>query len=238
MLPTTALRVPRLADRRDNGLMGVNRIIRVAVVEDQPLYQEMLVGVLGKTGHVEVVARASGAVAARDAITSAEVDVALLDVELADGNGVALGVQLRRSQPNIGIVLLSSHDVLGLLLDLPADVRRGWCYLSKTSSLTRQLLSDAIVAAAAGHTMIDPELVARSAPRAESSLAQLSGRQWEVLRLVAQGLSNIAIAERLELSPRSVENHLHTIYGVLGIPEDHNPRVSAVLRFVEESSRA
>ncbi len=221
-----------------NDNMSGAKKTRIALVDDQPLYLEMLSSVLGGHPNIELVLAAAGAAEARANLRPGMVDVAILDVDLADGNGVGLGISLRRADPNIGIMLLSSQDVMELLLDLPADVRRGWSYLSKTASLSTQSLVDAIEATARGETVLDGELVRRARPREGSLLAQLSKRQYEVLQLVAQGLSNTGVAEALEISARSVENHLNAIYTALEIPEGRNARVSAVLKLVEESSRA
>ncbi|GMA28151.1 response regulator transcription factor [Arenivirga flava] len=211
--------------------------LRVAVVEDQPLYRAMLVQLLDADPRTEVVVEASGAAEARRRIMPGRVDVAILDIELGDGNGVGLGVSLRRADPDLGVLLLSSRDVMELLLDLPSDVRRGWSYLSKTTSTSPDSLFTALTATAEGRTVLDPELIGRSVPRAGSALARLSDRQLQVLTLVAEGLSNAGIAERLGLSSRSIENHLNAIYAALELPEGHNSRVSAVLRLIEETSR-
>jgi len=225
-----------LVPERDPNL---SRNLRVAVVEDQPLYRDMLVSLLTAEPGVDVVAVASGAVAARELIIPGGVDVAILDVELGDGNGVGLGLSLRARDAALGIVLLSSHDVMTLLLDLPEDMSSGWSYLSKTSSTTMATLMHALRETAAGGTVLDPGLVDRARPRSGSAIAGLSARQYQVVQLVAQGLTNTAIAERLELSPRSVENHLNTIYAALDLEPNgsRNPRVAAVLQFIEESSR-
>jgi len=213
--------------------------LRIAVVEDQPLYRSMLVTLLEAQPGVSVVAVASGASEARQVISAGEVDVAIVDVELGDGNGIGLGVSLRRTDERLGILLLSSHDVMSLLLDLPSDQTLGWSYLSKNSSTTISTLMHALRETAAGGTVLDPELVDRATPRSGSAIAVLSPRQYQVLQLLAQGLSNAGIAERLEISSRSVENHLNSIYATLGIEASstHNPRVAAVLQFIEESAR-
>jgi len=213
--------------------------LRVAVVEDQPLYRSMLVSLLDSQPGVTIEAVASGAAEARSAILPGLVDVAILDVELGDGNGIGLGVSLCREDARLGILLLSSHDVMGLLLDLPTDLTRGWSYLSKTSSTTIATLMRALRETAAGGTVLDPELVDRATPRSGSVIATLSPRQYQVLQLLAQGLSNAGIAERLEISSRSVENHLNSIYATLDIEANstRNPRVAAVLQFIEESAR-
>jgi DNA-binding NarL/FixJ family response regulator len=211
--------------------------LRVGVVEDQPLYRDMIVALLRAQPGVEVPLVASGASEARAAFEPGSIDVAVLDVHLEDGNGLALGVSLRRRDPGLGILLLSSHDVMELLLDLPADVRDGWSYLAKNSGTSADVLVRAIASTAEGRTVIDPELASRAFRREGSSLSELTTRQYEVLQLVASGLSNAGIAERLGLSERSIENHINAIYSLLGLPRDRNQRVSAVLRFIEETSR-
>lgn len=209
---------------------------RVAIVEDQPLYRSMLRALLEARG-ITVVAEAAGAADARTAIAPGSADVVLLDIHLADGNGIGLGVSLRRADPSLGIVLLSSQDAVELLLDLPADVRRGWCYLSKTSATSAQSLLVAIASARRGETMIDPEVLRRLTRRRGSSLAALTDRQFEVLGLVAQGYSNQGIATRLGLSVKSIENHLGSVYAALDIPADQNQRVASVLRLIDETVR-
>ncbi len=214
------------------------RVLRVALVDDHPLYRDMLSGVLALEPGLEVVAQCDSLASARAAIAPGEVDVAILDADLPDGSGVVLGTALRRADPRLGILLVSSHDVMEYLIDLPGDVRQGWGYLSKNSPLsTRQTVVDAIQAVSRGITALDPDLVRRARPRVGSPLAQLSARQLDVLRLVARGLSNAGVAEQLGISARSVENHLNLIYAALGVPEGGNARVSAVLRFIEDSSR-
>lgn len=212
--------------------------LRVAIVDDHPLYREMLSAVLAASTEVVVSVEAGGVAEALRLIEPGEVDVAVLDVDLPDGNGVGLGVQLRRRSPAIGILLISSQDVMEFLVDLPQDVRKGWSYLSKNSPLSStRTIVEAIQATAEGVTVLDPVLVARARPRTGSALAGLSARQYEVLTLVALGLSNAGVAERLGISARSVENHLNLVYAALALPAHNNSRVSAVLRFIEDSSR-
>jgi len=212
-------------------------VVRVAIVEDQPLFRTMLERTLGQVDGLDVVASVGTATDARHALQPGVTDVALLDIDLPDGNGIALGVTLRRQQPGIGVLLLSAHDAMDLLLDLPPDVGHGWGYLSKNSSTSEELLVHAVRSAAVGETVLDPELLARISPRAGSDVARLTHRQYEVLRLLAAGLSNAGIGERLGITEKSVQNHVNALYGTLGIDADpaRNPRVSAALRLLEET---
>lgn len=214
--------------------------VRVAVVEDQPLYRSMLESALAAEPTLHVVAAVGTASEALRILTPGVADVLVLDIELPDDNGIALGVTLCRAQPRLGVVLLSAHDMLHLLTGLPRDIPATWSYLSKSTSTTTTTLVRAILAAARGQQMLDPELVSRMAPRARSSITRLTDRQLAVLRLLAQGLSNAAIGAELGITEKSVQNHVNAVYATLGIDADrkHNPRVVATLRLIEETARA
>lgn len=214
--------------------------VRVALVEDQPLFRTMLERTLTGAAGLQVVAAVGTTTEAMRLLRPGFADVAVLDIDLPDGNGIALGVTLRRRQPNLGILLLSAHDAMDLLLDLPQDVASGWGYLSKTSTTSEELLISAVRAAAVGETVLDPALLAKVKPRAGSDVARLTDRQYEVLRLLAAGLSNSGIGERLGITEKSVQNHVNATYATLGIDADpqRNPRVSAALRLLEESGPA
>jgi DNA-binding NarL/FixJ family response regulator len=218
---------------------ATTRPLRVGVIEDQPLLGGMLGDLLAGAPGITFVGRAGTVAEARRVFLPGTVDVLTMDIELPDGNGVSLGVSLRRAQPGLGIVLLSAYDLMDMLLEMPADVRDGWSYLSKTSSLTREVLLEAVRASARGETMLDPELIDRTRPRAGSSLESLTDRQYAVLQLLATGRSNTGIASRLGIAEKSVQNHLTAIYAALGIEHDtsSNPRVSAVLALLAESGR-
>ncbi|WP_029292070.1 response regulator transcription factor [Cellulomonas sp. HZM] len=214
--------------------------LRVAVVEDQPLFRSMLERTFSGTDGLHVVAAVGTTTEAMRVIRPGAVDVAVLDIDLPDGNGIALGVTLRRSHPTLGILLLSAHDAMDLLLDLPRDVAAGWGYLSKTSSTSEEALVSAVRAAAVGETVLDPALLAKVRPRAGSDVARLTDRQYEVLRLLSSGLSNAGIGERLGITEKSVQNHVNAMYATLGIDADpqRNPRVTAALRLLEQTGPA
>ncbi|WP_368497410.1 response regulator [Herbiconiux sp. A18JL235] len=220
--------------------MAERRRIRVAVVEDQPLYRQMLTSALAGAEGLEVVAVASSCTNARAVVPDSDADVVVLDIQLGDGSGIDLGLELRHSMPRLGVLLLSATDSLDALLDLPRSSVRGWSYLSKDSALSLASVVRAIEVTAEGRTALDPELVERRRPRRGSGLARLSPRQYEVLRLLAQGLSNAGIAARLGIAPRSVDNHINAIYAELGLASGGvtNPRVGAALRFIDESSES
>lgn len=214
--------------------------VRVALVEDQPLFRSMLQRTLDEAPGLHVVAALGTSGEATRTLRPGLADVVVLDIDLPDGNGIALGVTLRRSQPRLGVLLLSAHDAMDLLLDLPRDVAAGWGYLSKTSSTSEEVLVAAVRAAAVGETVLDPELLARVTPRAGSAVSRLTDRQYEVLRLLASGLSNAGIGHKLGITEKSVQNHVNALYATLGIDADpsRNPRVSAALKLLEETGPA
>ncbi|MFD4990942.1 response regulator transcription factor [Cellulosimicrobium cellulans] len=217
----------------------VTQVTRVGIVEDEALMRGMLEETLSAQESVRVVHAVPGATEARLVFAPGSCDVALLDVNLPDGNGVALGLALQRADPDLAVMLLSSEDVMGLFTTVQDQATRPWSYLSKRSSFARDVLVRAVVAAARGEVVLDPYLVRRSTPRAGSDVAGLTPAQFGVLRLVAEGLSNQAAAERLGINERSVESHLKSIYQRLGIDgAGHNRRVAAVLAFLEQTGRS
>jgi DNA-binding NarL/FixJ family response regulator len=213
-------------------------VARVAIVEDEALMRAMLEKTLGEQEGLRVVHSVPGAQEARLVIAPGTCDVAILDVNLPDGNGVGLGLQLQRADPRLAIMLLSSEDVMGLFASVQDEASRPWSYLSKRSSFASDVLTRAVLAVARGEVVLDPYLVQRSTPRAGSALSELTPAQLSVLRLVAEGLSNEAAADRLGLAERSVESHLQAIYQRLGVTGDgQNRRVAAVLAFLEQTGR-
>jgi len=214
-------------------------VVRLGIVEDQPLFRNMLEMTLGADEGMRVVAAVGTVAEARKSLPPKSIDVVVMDIDLPDGNGISLAVTMCRVQPGLAVLLLSAHDSMDLLLDLPGDVASGWSYLSKTSATTASALVCAVRAAARGETTLDPALLDRMKPRAGSAVARLTDRQYAVLRLLAQGLSNAGIGEKLKITEKSVQNHMNGIYAGLGIDANpvRNPRVSAALRLIEETGR-
>ena len=210
--------------------------LRLGIVEDHPIFLDLLSDALGRYEDFTVTATASSVGEAKKWFNPDELDVIVLDIELPDGNGVGLGVQLRRANPKLGVVLFSDRDLLELVQNLPADVQSGWSYLTKSSTKSIDTLAATIRATSRGKSIIDPSLVSRSRARPGSPLASLTPRQFEVLRAVARGESNQGIANLLGIAENSVGNHLIAIYDTLGIPDGKNARVAAVLEFLEDTA--
>jgi DNA-binding NarL/FixJ family response regulator len=215
--------------------------IRVAVVEDEPLYRGLLEHYLRRHPRLEVVGAYADGPAALEGVPGVKPDVVTLDIELSGKlDGIQVGLALRKQLPRLGIVILSNHADPRFLGALPHEVTSGWSYLLKKSVSDIETLDRAVEGAANGNVTLDPAIVAGIRPRAGGPLARLTPRQRDIIGLVAQGLTNAAIAHRLVLAEKSVENQLTAIYGELGIdrrdvdPSIH-PRVSAVLAYLSES---
>ncbi|SIQ84525.1 DNA-binding response regulator, NarL/FixJ family, contains REC and HTH domains [Cellulosimicrobium aquatile] len=217
--------------------MSSARRLRVAVVEDEAMVRGLVLALLRAQPGMEVVADAAGQTAALAAIAPGEVDVAALDIELEDGNGIALGRALQERDPRLRILLVSSHNLLALVRSISASAPTPWSYLSKRSSAQPGQLVRALGDVAKGRVVIDPALVRRSVPRTDTPLAGLSVAQFRVLQLVAEGRANGAVAAELGITSKAVEAQLTAIYRLLDLPAGANHRVAAVLEFLRQSVR-
>lgn len=209
--------------------------LRIGIVEDHPIFLELLTSSLTSIPGFCVTSSATTVTETKKWFRPMELDVMVLDIELPDGNGVGLGVQMRTANPELAVVFLSDLNVLELVAGLPLEMRAGFSYLSKGATQSMEALAGVIRRAAGGEVVIDPTLVDRSRARPGTALASLTPRQFEIVRAVARGDSNQGIAEELGITVNSVGNHLISIYDTLGIPEGKNSRVVAVLKFLEDT---
>jgi DNA-binding NarL/FixJ family response regulator len=211
----------------------------VAIVSDDKLATETLARALSRCSDIVVSGVYSDAWQASRAGIALQPRVVIVDIGAnAEQQGVDIGVSLRRSFPNVGIVILTGRGDPHSLSSLPAEATRGWAFLLKAATYDPNWLERAIEGAASGLVVVDPSIVAKMRPRHEGALAALTAREHEILTLVAQGYSNSGIAQRLVLAEKSVENRLVEIYRKLdleGGQADHNPRVQAVLTFLKHS---
>ncbi|MBI3970163.1 MAG: response regulator transcription factor [Chloroflexi bacterium] len=220
------------------GRSGPGGPVTVALVEDEPLYRDLLQVALARHPRLRVAGAFADGEAALAALPALRPRVALLDIALPGPyHGVELGLRLRAALPELGIVLLSNHADPQYLAAVPPAAAAGWSYLLKRSVADVETLVRAIAGAAAGAVVVDPAIVDALRPRPGSPLAALRARQRQILALVAQGYTNAAIAERLALAEKTVENQLNLLYRELGVsqaPAAH-PRVTATLLYLSES---
>jgi DNA-binding NarL/FixJ family response regulator len=221
------------------GTPAPQRTIRIAIVEDESLFRDLLRTALAQYPGLEVVgAFGDGEQAVRD-VPGLRPDVVLMDIELGGQlNGIQAAMLLRRQLPELGIVLLSNQGSPRVLSSLPPDALSGWSYLLKQSVRDIASLYRAIEGAASGLMVLDPQLVASRRARSGGALERLTPRQREILGLVAQGYTNAAIAEKLVVATKTVEKQLNLLYQELGVDRNTSaahPRVRAVLTYIEES---
>jgi DNA-binding NarL/FixJ family response regulator len=208
--------------------------LRIVVADDNALLREGIASLLSDAGH-EVVGRAVDADDLRLKVRSYTPDIAIVDVRMPPGNlddGLVAAVDIRRLHPTVSVLVLSQHLEPTYLLELVGDNAAGVGYLLKDRVRDVGEFVDAVERVAAGGTAFDPDVVkALVAGHRKSVLDDLTGREREVLSLIAEGRSNRAIGKQLYLSPRAVERDVQAIFRKLGLPgtEDDNRRVLAVL---------
>jgi DNA-binding NarL/FixJ family response regulator len=194
---------------------------------------------LSSVPNLEVVEAVGNGNAAIESAKRLDPDVILMDIELgSDPNGINAGRAIKSDRPETGIVILSSHRERQYLNLIAVEESSGWSYLLKQSVSDAGSLARAIEGAASGLVVMDPAVVNSMKPRKGSITAGLTPRQQEVLTMMAQGYNNAAIAEKLVLGTKSVENYINAIYQELNL--SHNgplhPRVQAVLSYIRDAA--
>ncbi len=215
--------------------------MRIVIAEDTVLLREGLAGLLEDAGH-EVVARVGDAEALLVVVSEHEPDLAVVDVRMPpdyDHEGMRAAADIRRDYPQTAVLVLSQHVETRYALELVAT-GGGFGYLLKERVLDVDDFLDAARRVCDGGSALDPEVVATLlAPQSrEDALRDLTPREHEVLALMAEGRTNAAIAKRLWLTERTVETHVRSILGKLGLPtsgDDHR-RVLAVLTYLRASA--
>jgi DNA-binding NarL/FixJ family response regulator len=209
--------------------------VRVIVAEDVMLTREGIVRLLSDAG-VEVVAQAADADGVLALVVRERPDAVVLDIRMPPTHtdeGIVTAGRIRDGFPAVGVLVLSQYVEPAWALRLIEEHPEGVGYLLKERVLDAATLVDALRRVCEGETVVDPTIVARllGRKRRHDPLADLTAREREVLGLVAEGLSNRAIAERLVVTDRTVETHMTAIFGKLGLEEsaDQHRRVLAVL---------
>ncbi|GII63996.1 DNA-binding response regulator [Sphaerisporangium krabiense] len=212
--------------------------MRLIIAEDSLLAREGLNRLLGGLGH-QVVATATRAEQVLGLVARHAPDAVVLDIRLPPtftDEGLRLAAAIRRRHPRVAVLILSHYlenSYAAALLENGA-ARLG--YLLKERLLDAAMLDEVLRRLHGGGTAVDPDVVAHLlAPRREhDALARLTGRERDVLALMAQGLSDRGIADRLALSVTTVGTHTHNVFRKLGIGDApaSNRRVNAVLAYL------
>lgn len=216
--------------------------MRVVIGEDSALFREGLARLLADAGH-DVVATAADAPTLLAVALAAEPDLVVVDVRMPPGmtdDGARAAVELRRQRSRLPVVLLSQHVETRHSVELVGS--GGFGYLLKDRVLDVDDFLDAVRRVAAGGSALDPEVVAQLVrpSRRDDPLAALTGREQQVLALMAEGRSNAAIARRLVLTGRTVESHVRSLFTKLGLLDSHDDsrRVLAVLAHLRAHTQA
>jgi len=212
--------------------------VRVILAEDSVLLREGLALLLAEAG-IDVAAAVADAASLLDAVAAEPADLAIVDVRMPPTHtdeGLRAAVAIRDQHPGYPILVLSQYVEVSYADDLLADGRGGVGYLLKDRVAQLDEFIDALNRVAGGGTVLDTEVVAQLMVRrrADAALSGLTAREREVLALMAQGLSNAAIARRLVVSDGAVEKHIQRIFAKLSLPADdeQNRRVLAVLAYL------
>jgi DNA-binding NarL/FixJ family response regulator len=213
--------------------------VRVVIAEDSVLLREGLVRLLADEGINVVEAVGDG----DELLAAAErhrPDLAIVDVRMPPTHtdeGLRAAIEARARVPEMAILVLSQYVEERYASDLLAAGGAGIGYLLKERVADVGEFVESVRRVAEGGTAFDPEVVAQllSRRRRDDPLSDLTPREREVLSLMAEGLSNSAIAKRLWLTVGAVEKHIGSIFGRLGLlpGDDENRRVRAVLTYLE-----
>jgi DNA-binding NarL/FixJ family response regulator len=217
--------------------------IRLVLAEDHYLVREGIRRLLATQPDMEVAAVCGDLGALLEAVEAERPDVVVTDIRMPPrglDEGIQAALQLRETRPEVGVVVLSTYSEPSYALALLEGGSGGRAYLLKERVEDVEQLAAAIRAVADGGSVIDPKvveaLVAERSREEESPLAQLTPRERDVLREMAEGKNNAGIAAALVLTERSVEKVIHSIFLKLGLawePAVHK-RVKAVILYLAE----
>jgi DNA-binding NarL/FixJ family response regulator len=217
--------------------------VRLVIADDSAIVRDGLHHLLEAHGH-DVVATAADAEALLAAVARERPDVALVDIRMPPTHtteGLAAASTIRDRTPEVGVLVLSQHVDADFALELLQEHPTRSGYLLKDRITQVQMLLDAIERVGRGESVVDRELVdlLLARPATRDRMRELSDRERTVLALVAEGLSDRAIAERLWVSVKTVETHVRHILAKLALPADahHNRRVLAVLAYLRDACR-
>jgi DNA-binding NarL/FixJ family response regulator len=221
--------------------------IRVVVGEDSAVAREGIQRMLERKDDIEVAAACADAPTLRPAIAEHRPDVVITDIRMPPtltDEGIRIAVELRESAPEVGVVVISQHVEPTYALELLEGGSARRAYLLKERLRDSTELTRAIREVATGGSVVDQlvvdELVRARGARANSPLRELTESETAILAMIAQGLSNAAIAEQLVVTKRAVERHINAIFLKLDLrdAEDVSRRVKAALVYLADQKPA
>jgi len=215
--------------------------MRVVIAEDNYLVREGTRRLLEDSGEVQVVAAVGNADELLDAVDRLLPHAVLTDIRMPPGHdmeGIDAAHRIRKRHPAVGVVVLSQHADAAYAFQLLKDGTAGLAYLLKERVGDLDELLRALRETIAGRSVIDPvvveALLALRGRQAHSPLADLTPRETDVLREMAQGKTNAAVAAALSVSESAVEKYANAIFSKLGLTEEPqvHRRVAAVITFL------
>ncbi len=231
-----ALRADSL--EREDPPVANNDGMRVVVAEDSVLLREGIARLLEDAG-LEVVGQAGTADELMLKVRSYKPDVAIVDIRMPPtqtDEGLRAAKEIREQHPETSVLVLSQYLEPAYALELLSENAEGVGYLLKDRVADIDGFVAAVKRVGDGGSALDPSVVSQlvGRRRQDDPIDQLTPREREVMELMAQGLSNNAIAERLVVTERAVEKHVTSIFGKLrlGADSEHHRRVLAVLAFL------
>ena len=213
--------------------------MRVVVADDSVLLREGVAQLLAQAGF-EVVGQAGDAAELLEQVQRHAPDVALVDIRMPPTHtdeGLQAARAIRERHPQVGVLVLSQYVRPSYAFELLGESAAGVGYLLKDRVSDVAELADAVRRVGAGGSVLDPVVVSQLVGRRREggdALEDLSDREREVLRLMAEGRTNQAIADRLFITERTVEKHVKSILAKLRLPtspDDHR-RILAVLAYL------
>ena len=212
--------------------------MRVVIADDNLLVRAGIAALLREAG-VDVVGEAATGEELLAEVDAQQPDVAIVDIRMPPTHtdeGLRAAREIRARRPGTAIVILSQHLEFGVATRVLAEHPEKLGYLLKDRVTDIDDFLGTLRRVANGGTALDPQVVARmlASERDDGPLGTLTARERDVLQALAEGLSNPAIAERMEITLRSAEKHVSSIFAKLDLPDTggENRRVLAVLRFL------
>ncbi len=212
--------------------------MRVVLADDSVLLREGVARVLRDAGF-DVVGQVGSAEELLRAVERDAPDVAVIDIRMPPTHtdeGLVAAEELRARHPRVGVLVLSQYVEPEYALRLLERGERGAGYLLKDRVLDLGQLAEAVRRVGDGGSIVDPTLVTQlvDRPRDDGVLSELTARERDVLTLMAEGLSDRGIGERLFVSTKTVETHVRHIFSKLDLPRGaaENRRVHAVIAYL------